>query len=320
MNKDVSDNQKAAYCDKACIPNVFHFVFGLQEQKSPFHLMHYLCLKSCLKVQQPEKIVFHYHYEPYGEWWDLIKPELTLKKIEPDQFISSFKYENQKIAKYRYAHLADVARLEILLEEGGIYADIDTLFLQPLPESLFFNDVVMGYELAPPSHNGSNSICNAWIASTVNSFFCRKWLEEMYNHFDGTWSNHSTLLPYLLSQKFPQSIHLEPESSFFSLNWTPKGVGDIFTNKVKLSDKAYSLHLWSHLWFEKERQGFSAFHADLLTIDYVAFANTTYARNARAFLPDGVCPKRRKYVKQYFEYLRLRNAISRQNRARVKKQ
>ncbi len=42
-------------------------------------------------------------------------------KIEPDKFISSFSYVDISIGQYRYAHLADIARLEILIKYGGIY-------------------------------------------------------------------------------------------------------------------------------------------------------------------------------------------------------
>ena len=46
------------------IPNIFHFVFGLKEQTEPFHLMYYLCLASCIEVNTPDKVCFHYHHEP----------------------------------------------------------------------------------------------------------------------------------------------------------------------------------------------------------------------------------------------------------------
>ena len=39
------------------IPNQFHFVYGLKKQRKPFPLYHYICLKSCDVINQPEKIL-----------------------------------------------------------------------------------------------------------------------------------------------------------------------------------------------------------------------------------------------------------------------
>ena len=46
-----------------------------------------------------------------------------------------------------------------------------------------------------------------------------------------------------------------------------------------------SIHLWSHLWWERRRRDFSDFHAGLITEDYVREGRTTYAVAARPFLP-----------------------------------
>lgn len=267
------------------IPNVFHFVFGLREQTEPFHLMYYLCLASCLEVNRPDAVHFHYHNEPYGEWWERIKPRLTLRRIEPEQFVAGFQYDDPQVAAFRYAHLADFARLRILLEEGGIYADIDSLFLRPFPREWLARQFILGQEKAPADAEVAGSLCNAWIASAPGAEFGQRWLDGMSEAFDGSWSNHSTLLPYRLSQAFPQLVHVEPESAFYALDWTPRQINDLFLRNVQLPEDAYSLHLWNHLWFDRQRLDFSHFHGQRLNPDYVAFANTTYARHARRFLP-----------------------------------
>jgi hypothetical protein len=282
----------------ASIPNIFHFIFGLQEQSEPFHLMHYICLESCFEVNRPEEVHFHYYNEPYGVWWDRIRPRLRLRRIDREQFVCEYKYNDPMIAKFRYAHLADFSRLRILLEEGGIYADMDTLFLRPFPISWLSRRFILGREKAPPGAQEDSSLCNAWIAAAPQSEFCRVWFEAMFDAFDGSWSNHSTLLPYCLSRQFPSLIDVEPSTSFYALDWTPQGINDLFLRSVTLPNQAYSLHLWSHLWFDINRLDFSHFHKDLLTVDYVGHANTTYARLARRFLPEDVVCSRVKYARQ----------------------
>lgn len=282
----------------ASIPNIFHFVFGLKEQVEPFHLMYYLCLASCLEVNHPDEVHFHYCDEPYGVWWDKIRPKLHLRQIDREQFVSKYSYDDPFISEFRYAHLADFARLRILLEEGGIYADIDTLFLRRLPSSWLSRQFILGREKVPPCANQDSSLCNAWIAAAPRAEFCRLWLERIFEAFDGTWSNHSTLLPYRLSREFPDLVHVEPTSSFYAMDWTPQGINDLFLRSVPLPDNAYSLHLWSHLWFEPNRLDFSHFHKDLLTMDYIGYADTTYARLARRFLPEDAACSRIKYWRQ----------------------
>ena len=281
------------------IPNVFHFVFGLREQSEPFHLMYYLCLASCIEVNRPDEVHFHYHHEPHGEWWERIKPKLRLRRIDPEGFVAAYRYEDPQIAAFRYAHLADFARLRILLEEGGIYADIDTLFLRPFPSSWHSRQFILGEEKAPAAAEDGRSLCNAWIASAPGAAFCRRWLNAMEEAFDGSWSNHSTLLPYRLSKAFPDLLDIHPPSAFYALDWTPRGIDDLLLRDVVLPDQAYSLHLWNHLWFAEKRLDFSHFHAGLLTVDYVAFANSTYARHARRFLPEDVEVSRAAYCRQY---------------------
>lgn len=284
--------------DHASIPKVFHFVFGLRDQTEPFHLMYYLCLASCIEVNRPDEVHFHYHHEPHGEWWERIKPKLQLRRIAPERFVSEYRYRDPEVGAYRYAHLADFARLRILLEEGGIYADIDSLFLRPVPSSWHSRQFILGEEKAPSGAEDGRSLCNAWIASAPGAEFCRRWLEGMEAAFDGSWSNHSTLLPYRLSKRYPELLDIQPPSAFYYLDWTPRGIANLLLRQVELPDNAYSLHLWNHLWFDAARLDFSHFDAGALTADYVAYARTTYARHARRFLPPKASVSRRAYERQ----------------------
>ena len=272
------------------IPKVFHFIFGLKVQTEPFHLSHYLAIQSCMRVNNPDKVYFHYEHLPYGPWWDAIKDFLTLNKIEKDQFMAAYAYGNPSLEAYRYAHISDVSRLQILLEYGGVYADIDTIFIQPIPDELYQYPCVMGHEKvdrhAPAAVAAGGSLCNAFIMAEKNASFIQHWLDRMFDEFDGSWSAHSTFLPYRLSQAYPDTIHVEPEQSFFHLDWTREGIRSLFTKKVELPEQVYSLHLWSHLWWDKARTDFTFFHEGRLTSNYIRHGNTTYSRLAKPFLSD----------------------------------
>jgi hypothetical protein len=286
------------------IPHQFHFVFGLREQSEPFHLMYYLCLASCIEINQPDAVHFHYHHEPHGEWWERIKPRLRLHRIEPEAWLADHRYSDRFMETFRYAHLADFARLRILLEHGGIYADIDTLFLRPIPGSWLARRCILGHELPAPDAPLGRSLCNAWIAAEPNSEFCRRWLEAMPGAFGGGWNHHSTFLPYALSRQYPDLLDVEPEASFYAVNYEPHSIDGLFLRSETVDPAAYSLHLWSHLWWNPARSDFSHFSHRELTPDYVAFANTTYAGLARRFLPGDVPVSRLAYAGQRWKLFR----------------
>lgn len=283
-------------------PCLFHFVFGLSPQTEPFHLMHYLCIASCLGINKPDAVMFHYQHMPWGPYWDMIAPHLQLRKIEPDKFISSFSYTDPGIGQYRYAHLSDIARLEILIKYGGIYADIDTLFINKLPRHFFEYEFVMGREkvdwTALAAQTAGGSLCNAWMMGVPDSNFAKLLLARTYEFFDGTWSAHSTFLPYRLSCEHPDWIHVEPQRSFFFYDWTENGIRGIFEKPRPNLDNVYSIHLWSHMWWDRNRTDFSCFHSGRLTPEYVKFSKSAYAELARPFLPKDVSYNRLKFELQ----------------------
>jgi len=67
--------------------------------------------------------------------------------------------------------------------------------------------------------------------------------------------------------------------------WTPEGIRALLEENHPWPEKALSVHLWAHLWWDRKRRDFSAFYADLLTEDYIRNVDTTYNLAARPFLP-----------------------------------
>ena len=192
------------------------------------------------------------------------------------------------MARYRYAHESDFVRLEVLAAGGGIYADIDTLFLKPLPRELFGKPFVIGREADVVQRRGepaTPALCNALLMAQSGSLFAQMWLERMPEAFDASWSAHSTELPQLLHERHPGLVHVEPQTSFYPYMWTRAGIADMLERLVPQPDDAYSMHLWSHLWWKRGRRDFSSFHSGLLTEEYIRAARTTYARAAKPFLP-----------------------------------
>ncbi len=189
---------------------------------------------------------------------------------------------------YRYTHHSDFVRLDALIESGGIYADLDTLFVRPFPEDLFEERFVLGREddlrdeltgVVRPS------LCNALMLSESRSVFAVMWRRTIAAALNGTWSNHSTLLPYELSQRLPEAVRVEPRRSFCHYGPTREGLFRLFEQLDRDTSGVFSIHLWAHLWWQAERLDFSVMHAGLFTEDFVRNFDTTYNVLAREFLP-----------------------------------
>lgn len=219
-------------------------------------------------MNQPEQITFYYRHEPYGPWWqnqaapdaDTIEPEAFVTATQAYRQTSEGQFIEQQ--HLTYAHHADFLRLKILLEKGGIYADMDTLFLQPLPEELYARSFVLGVEDPVQSSAGRQpqvSLCNAVILSEPNAAFGRQWLANMYQVFDGTWSQHSCLEAGRLSQLMPDAIHICPQRFFYKHRSTPAGIQTLLLGRDYDYADMYSLHLWAHLWWDKQRRDFALF-------------------------------------------------------------
>lgn len=278
----------------ADIPNEFHFVFGLKPQTEPFHIVFYLCLESCRRVNQPDRIHFHYHYEPYGPWWERIRPRLHLHRVAPVDFITRneayWRHPEGAFIKQwglDYAHQADFVRLQVLEEQGGVYADMDTLFVNRLPASLFSHEFVLGSEgemQDPGSGESYESLCNAFILSRPGARFARRWLEEMHRLFDGTWDRHSCHGAAMLRAGMPEAVHVVPRRYFYRYRWTREDIGLLLEGLDADNDDLYSIHLWSHLWWEPGRTDFSRVHKGMLTEAFIRDVDTTYNALARRFL------------------------------------
>jgi hypothetical protein len=271
------------------IPNQFHFVFGLKKQKEPFHLVHYLCIESCFQVNRPRAIYLYYHHEPYGPYWERAKRRVILERIPLNPFVKNYGYGFKKryTKKFRYAHHADFIRIEKLLERGGVYADMDTIFVNPIPAALYDESFVIGREddIFSYSRNRTEpSLCNAFLMSEPNSRFANLWRERMQAAFDGTWSEHSCSLAQRLSVENPRWLHVEPSRSFYKHMWTREGLHALLEGLDADFDGVVSMHLWAHLWWSKKRTEFSRFHGGLLNEAFVREHDTTYTVVARRFL------------------------------------
>jgi glycosyltransferase involved in cell wall biosynthesis len=279
------------------IPRVAHFVFGLERQREPFHFLHYASIESCRRVLEPDAIFFHHKHVPRGEWWDRIRPHLTLVEVDEIPEVLAADYSAGNVPRrYRYAHHADFLRLDALIERGGVYADIDTIFVRPFPDELFAAPFVIGREpLVRDESTGEPrpSLCNALLMAEPGAAFARAWREQMAAALNGTWSNHSGFLPLELSQSMPWAVRVEPQTTFLPFEPTRAGLSRLLEERRAVPAGARSVHLSAHLWWERGRRDFSWVHGGWCTPSFIRRARTTLADLARPYVPDRDTPNRR---------------------------
>lgn len=184
------------------VPSTIHYIFGMDEKfgGKPFSYVHYLCVQSAVAVNRPRDVVFHVAHEPRGEWWEAIRPAITVNRVAPPTTVFGRRVEH-------FAHRADVLRLQILRSEGGIYLDTDVFCVRPLAP-LLGHRMVMGTE-------PGQGLCNAVMLAEPGTAFLDIWFER-YRDFDGKrWNAHSVRLPYQLAQAHPGLVHVLDEYAFF---------------------------------------------------------------------------------------------------------
>jgi len=214
------------------------------------------------------------------------------------------------------AHMADVIRMAVLKQFGGVYLDLDIISINPL-DPLLKHEFVMGME-------PGTGLCNAVILSAPGAKFLSTW-DDQYRNFDSRkWNHHSVVLPWKLAQEHPDTIHVENKYAFFYPThndpvhhylWgqrpTLLALGERLTkNVIKLAShlligktdgiklayyqtfhaihgsewhylrarKSYCLHLWEGLWGEP--------YLKAVTPEYILNDKSNFARLLREILTE----------------------------------
>ena len=200
-------------------PMLVHFVFGLSDAppEREFHFSHFAAVRSAHLHLQPARLLMHHHHVPTGPWWEEAKKLLELRRVELPRSIFGRTLSAA-------AHRADVLRLQLLIELGGLYIDLDVVVLRPMHHLLRGRkSFVIGRE-GHRNHGGLHGLCNAVLLARPNASFARRWLNE-YRDFGTTtagtdpWSEHSVQRPVALAARHPEEVRILPYNAFFWPDW-----------------------------------------------------------------------------------------------------
>jgi len=151
----------------------WHYIFFFGSEKATkkeFGKMHYHSILSTHKTNPEFQIIYHTNISPEGYYWDLVKDYVEVRIV--DAPTSAF--GNEIIHP---AHQSDWYRLNLLIDEGGIYTDFDTIQLKSFYTIYKSNDLLkMG------KTNKTGNVNNGVIlAPKPQSVYLKAWREEWAN-------------------------------------------------------------------------------------------------------------------------------------------
>ncbi|CAH1799558.1 unnamed protein product, partial [Owenia fusiformis] len=263
FHRDISSEFIHHKVKGSMVPNVVHYIwFGVRE----FEFFHAVAVYSAYKFLKPEKIVFHGDTIPTGPWWDFVKNKTSHLK---------FHYTGKPTYVYRkklehLEHSADIMRLLILQDEGGIYMDTDVIVLKSF-DPLRRYDVTMGKE-------SDDGLANGIILAKKGAPFLRLIFEAYRTYSKKEWSRHSVGVPYDLSKIYPHLIHVE-KTSLLRPSWMDAKI--LFQGHYNWTEN-YAIHIW-HRDYKAIGGYFPHCPEDLYDLDttlgevmrYVLFGNST---------------------------------------------
>jgi mannosyltransferase OCH1-like enzyme len=232
--KNKKINNYYALPKTSIIPKIIHLIY-LNER--PLQSYNYKCIYSIIKHHPTFEIWIHNDIEPdTKEWKELINSNsVSVKKTERIRMFSGLRIE---YIQYE----ADILRMTVLEQYGGIYMDIDVYIFKNIEPLLKDN-----YSLYICKET-ENSLINCIIISEPNNGFIKEWLSLFSSGFRmGIWAWHIRELPKILLENNKHyynkyGIKLLDHTNFCPMHWTEKN--KLSDGTFSVTENVYGIHLF----------------------------------------------------------------------------
>jgi len=224
------------------IPKIIHLIYFKERELSEYH---FRCIESIVRNMPNYKIIMHNDIEPLdNEYWKKIKECSQIEivtKTRPREF--------DEFDLNHVQYQADVARLEILYEYGGIYLDLDMLIIKNFEEIFKSGHDFYICKEGKDTEIQESGLINSFLAAKPKNEFLKIWLDNFKTGLRmENWAYHiretnRTLIGENPHYKIKYGICLLENTYFFPFPWHDR---DAFENKreIKLDDKTYGIHLF----------------------------------------------------------------------------
>ena len=260
------------------IPKIIHLLyFGETE----FYNFHHRCVHSMIQYMPDYDIRIYNAKEPVGNrYWDDIKKQarVSIHKIDPPVFYDGFELKH-------FQYKADVVRLELLYEHGGVYLDLDMLIVRPFDEVF-----ASGHSFyISEERAGIRSLINAFLAAKPKNEFIKLWLDSFKSGLRlGIWAHHIRDSNKQLIDDHPHYIYkyrmkiLEGQL-FMPLHWQDT-VAFIHseTTPYEFPPQSYGTHLWETILGDVMRKNEFLHKQKMELTVYNSHSSAFYAGTAAA--------------------------------------
>ena len=246
------------------VPNIVHYIW-YRDLDSTFTFYQYLSVLSVHKFQKPEAIYFYTNRPPLGEYWEkclkiphfyVISRERPKKVLGVEVDKGAFKTSD-----------ANLGRVKILMEQGGIYLDTDVLLIKSL-DPLRKYEFVLGEEKADPL-----LLCSSIILANKKAPFLKLWMEHyLMDRQVKNWGYNSGKVPTVISKRYPDLIHIVQEH-FQHPSWSE--LDYLYGMKAYPWREHYTLHLWHSVLSVHDPKKMD------ISPDTIKTLNSTYGQVAR---------------------------------------
>ncbi len=217
-----------------------------------FNLVHALAITTCQFINQPGKITVYVDQEPKNNvYWEKIKNFITVERVARPELVDGVRISHPQF-------MADLLRLEILIEKGGVYLDFDTLILRSM-EGLLHHEAVVFSNLDdddPEDLEKITTISNGFLAFQRNDPFLKEWRGRILEHLgdDGVWAWGAVVLPaeiYKENREKWKYLEIKNFDEYSPFDWNDAGPAFDDQYQGELYENAYSIHLWQSLLYDE---------------------------------------------------------------------
>lgn len=184
------------------VPNIGHMVWL---KGGEMDMLFYLGALSFLYVMNVETLYIHGNLPPKGPYWEKLKQNERVKHV-PRPLITSV-YQGGISSS---VIMSDVMRVDIMNRYGGIYADIDAVWVRPLTEEERSYDAVACYDWVDWGYPYPEIVNLGVFYGKKNAPFWQVFRESNRVLQNNNPGFTGVQMPYKLLEKYPNLLKMDP--------------------------------------------------------------------------------------------------------------
>ena len=170
--------------------------------------------------------------------WKKNLPDYEIKIWNEQNYNPDNKYYRAALKKKQWAFCADYARMDILVNHGGIYLDTDMEIIQPLDEFLN-NSCFLGRE-------SEKFLSCGIIGGEKNNDFLRACFNEVKKSLESDFVPIPKIFNYVYNNGNFEGVKIYDREYFYPYNPFAYPVKNLMY--MDITDKTHAIHHWSYSW------------------------------------------------------------------------